>query len=166
LTRKLVHADVGARIALIRSRLGLKRYEFAERLGVTRATQGNWEMGQMPRADLLDRLARSGGVSVEWLLHGHDSGGKQAVRPRGPKNALQRKVLNREKPSESYMLADFAPADLRKLPRGYLERYQRRAASLLIRLRRELKQYRTALRLEFRTQKPRSKRSKRRVGQK
>src|SRR6202158_5323347 len=127
LARKLVHADVGARIALIRRRLGLTRYEFAERLGAPPAPQGNWEMGQMPRAHLLDRLARSGGVSVEWLLHGHDSGGKQAVRPRGPKNVLHRKVLNREKPSESYMLADFAPAALRKLPRGYLERYQSRA---------------------------------------
>ena len=165
MTRKLVHADVGARIALIRRRLGLKRYEFAERLGVTRATQGNWEMGQMPRADLLDKLARSGGVSVEWLLHGHDSGGKQAVRPRGSKKVLQRK-LDREKPPESYMLADFAPADLRKLPRFYLERYQSRAANLLTRLRRELKQYRTALKLEFRAQEPRSKRIKRRVGQK
>jgi transcriptional regulator with XRE-family HTH domain len=166
LTRKLVHADVGARIALIRRRLGLKRYEFAERLGVTRATQGNWEMGQMPRADLLDRLARSGGVSVEWLLHGHDSGGKQAVRPRGSKNVLQRKFLDRKKLSESYMLVDFAPADLRKLPRRYLERYQSRAANLLTRLRRELERYRTVLKLEFRAQKPRSKRIKRRVGQK
>ncbi len=146
-------------------RLGLKRYELAERLGVTRATQGNWEMGQMPRADLLDKLARSGGVSVEWLLHGRDSGGKQAVR--GSKDVLHRKFLYREKkPSESYMQADFAPADLRKLPRRYLERYQSRARNLLIRLRRELKQYRTALKLEFRAQKPKSKRFKRKVGSK
>ena len=166
MTRKLVHADVGARIALIRRRLGLKRYEFAERLGVTRATQGNWEMGQMPRADLLDRLARSGGVSVEWLLHGHDSGGKQAGRPRGSKNVLQRKFLDRDRPPENYMPADFAPADLMKLPRRYLERYQSRAGNLLVRLRRELRQYRTALKLEFRAQKPRSKRIKRKVGQK
>lgn len=166
MTRKLVHADVGARIALIRRRLGLKRYEFAERLGVTRATEGNWEMGQMPRADLLDKLARSGGVSVEWLLHGHDSGGTQAVRPRGSKNVLLRKFFDREKSPESYMLANFAPADLRKLPRRYLERYQSRAKNLLIRLHRELRQYRTALKLEFRAQKRRSKRIKRSVGQK
>jgi len=157
---------MGARIALIRRRLGLKRYEFAERLGVTRATQGNWEMGQMPRADLLDRLARSGGVSVEWLLHGHDSGGKQAVRPRGSKNVLPRKLLARKKPPERYMLGDFAPADLRKLPRRYLERYQSHAANLVVRLRRELKQYKSALALEFRAHKPRSKRVKRTVGQK
>ena len=166
MTRKLVHADVGARIALIRRRLGLKRYEFAARLGVTRATEGNWEMGQMPRADLLDKLARSGGVSVEWLIHGHESGGKQAVRPRDSKNMLQRKFLDREKPPESYMLTDFAPADLRKLPRRYLKRYQSRAAKLFSRLRRELKQYRTALKLESRAQEPRSKRIKRRVGHK
>ncbi len=43
---------------------------------------------------------------------------------------------------------------------------QSRAANLLIRLRRELKQYRAALKLEFRAQQPRSKRIKRRVGQK
>lgn len=166
MTRKLVHADVGARIALIRRRLGLKRYEFAERLGVTRATQGNWEMGQMPRADLLDKLARYGGVSVEWLIHGHDSRGKQAVRPRGSKNVLQRTFSDREKAPKRYMLVDFAPADLRKLPRRYLERYQSRAANLLTRLRRELKQYRSTLKLEFRAQRPRSKRIKQRVGQK
>ena len=165
MTRQLVHPDVGARIALIRRRLGLKRYEFAERLGVTRATQGNWEMGQMPRADLLDKLARSGGVSVEWLLHGRDSGGNK-IRSRRSKNVARRTILCSEKTPESYVLPDLAPADLRKLPRRYLERYQSRATNLLIRLRHELTQYRTALKLEFRTQKPRSKRVKRRVGQK
>jgi transcriptional regulator with XRE-family HTH domain len=166
LTRKLVHPDVAARIALIRGRLGLKRYEFAERLGVTRATQGNWEMGQMPRADLLDKLARSGGVSVEWLLHGRDSGRKRAARPRASKNVSQKKSLCWEEPPDSFVLADFAPADLRKLPRRYLERYQSRATNLLIHLCRELKQYRTALKLEFRAKYPRAKRIKRRVRQK
>ncbi len=149
LTRKLIHADVGARIASIRTRLGLKRYEFAERLGVTRATQGNWEMGQMPRADLLDKLARSGGVSVEWLLHGRDSEGKQPVRSRASKNVLQNKFLYRQKLP---VLPDFAPTELRKLPVRYLERYQSRARNLLIHLHWELREYRKALKSEFRAQ--------------
>jgi transcriptional regulator with XRE-family HTH domain len=49
MTRKLIHAEVGARTAQVRRKLGLKRYEFAKVLGVTPATAGNYEMGQMPR---------------------------------------------------------------------------------------------------------------------
>jgi transcriptional regulator with XRE-family HTH domain len=168
LARKLVHADVGARIASIRKRLGLKRYEFAERLGVTRATEGNWEMGQMPRADLLDKLARTGGVSVEWLLHGSDSGSKQPVRGRArpSKNVLQKMLLRRGKSSETLVFPDFGPAELRRLPLRFLERYQSRAVTLLTHLHHELKEYRKTLMSEFRMQQLAANRSKRRGGRK
>jgi transcriptional regulator with XRE-family HTH domain len=158
-TRKLVHADVAARIAWIRKRLGLKRYEFAERLGVTRATQGNWEMGQMPRADLLDKIAHAGGVSVEWLLHGSDSGSSRPTRgqSRQSKKALQKKLLHSEELPGAFVLPDLSPAELSNLPRRYLERYQSRATELIIRLERELEAYRRALKLEFRAQQPRGK---------
>jgi transcriptional regulator with XRE-family HTH domain len=59
------------RIAAVRRRLGLSRPAFAARVGVTRNVVIRWEGGRnRPRAELLDRIAKVGGVSVEWLLGG------------------------------------------------------------------------------------------------
>ncbi len=121
----------------------------------------------MPRADLLDKLARTGGVSVEWLLHGSGSGSKQAVRRQlRTKAVLPQTLLDREKSSERFVLPDFAPSGLRRLPRRYLERYQKRAAVLLTHLHRELEEYRRALETEFRKQQLGAKRRKRQGGRK
>ena len=59
------------RIAAVRRRLGLSRPAFAARVGVTRNVVTRWEGGRnRPRAETLDRIAKVGGVSVEWLLGG------------------------------------------------------------------------------------------------
>jgi transcriptional regulator with XRE-family HTH domain len=59
------------RIAAVRTRLGLSRPAFAARLDVSRNVVARWEAGTHgPRASRLDRIARLGGVSVDWLLRG------------------------------------------------------------------------------------------------
>ena len=139
MTRKLVHSEVGARIARVRHKLGLKRYQFAKVVGVTKTTAGNYEKGQMPRADILDQIARAGGVTVEWLLHG-----------------AERKVTGPNTPSSDFepLVAwpDVAPVDLLTLPPRYLARYQARLKEQVNRLRRELAEYRQVLKLEFRSE--------------
>ena len=117
MTRKLIHAEVGARIAQVRRQLGLKRYEFAKVLGVTPATAGNYEMGQMRRADILDRVARAGHVTVEWLLHGPEE--------RGKKTASKTHGLDINLGASPAWL-DTVPRDLVGLPPRYLYRYQAR----------------------------------------
>jgi transcriptional regulator with XRE-family HTH domain len=59
------------RIAAVRTRLGLTQRAFAARVGVTRNIVIRYEGGTgRPRADTLERIARLGGVSVDWLLRG------------------------------------------------------------------------------------------------
>jgi transcriptional regulator with XRE-family HTH domain len=59
------------RIATVRQKLGLSQPAFAVRVGVTRNVSTRWEGGRnRPRAGTLDRIAKVGGVSVEWLLDG------------------------------------------------------------------------------------------------
>jgi transcriptional regulator with XRE-family HTH domain len=119
-TRKLVHHDVGTRIGQVRRRLGLKRYEFAERLGITKASAGNYERGQMPRADVLDRIARIGDISVEWLLHGPGD-----------------RVGSRRRMETSSSLA----RKLRQLSPRYVTRYAARARLLEQRMQEALNEY-------------------------
>lgn len=147
MTRKLVHGEVGARIARVRLRLGLRRYQFAKVLGVTRTTAGNYEKGQMPRADILDKIAGSGDVTVEWLLHGNETKGKATTR-----------LTRRSDIEPRFLWPDVAPRDLLKMPPRYLERYQVRLQDQISRLRRELDEYRQVLRLEYGAERARRRR--------
>jgi transcriptional regulator with XRE-family HTH domain len=65
----------GARVAGVRRRLGLSQAAFARLVGISRNTLGKVERGHLPRAATLSRVARAGGVSVDWLMQGsRDSG--------------------------------------------------------------------------------------------
>ena len=61
---------LGRRILELRGRLPLSRTAFAQRIGVSRNMIPRYERGTSPRAEILDRIAEIGGVSLEWLLHG------------------------------------------------------------------------------------------------
>jgi transcriptional regulator with XRE-family HTH domain len=59
------------RIVAVRHRLGLSQRAFAARAGIARNAVLRYEGGHgRPRADTLERIARLGGVSVDWLLRG------------------------------------------------------------------------------------------------
>ena len=66
-------------IRAVRRGLGLSQGRFAERVGVQhRNVVNDWEAGRhRPRVQTLDRIARLGGVTVEWLLHGN---GRRPIR--------------------------------------------------------------------------------------
>ena len=66
---------LGEQVAGIRRRLGLSQAAFARLVGVSRNTLAKTERGHLPRAATLGRVARAGGVSVDWLMRGsRDSG--------------------------------------------------------------------------------------------
>ena len=62
---------LGPRIATLRRAAGMSQGELAERLQVSASTVGMYEQGRRePSADTLVALARTFGVSVDYLLTG------------------------------------------------------------------------------------------------
>jgi transcriptional regulator with XRE-family HTH domain len=60
-----------ARVVAVRRRLRLSQHTFAARIGVSRNAVLRYEGGHgRPRADTLERIAKVGSVSVDWLLRG------------------------------------------------------------------------------------------------
>jgi transcriptional regulator with XRE-family HTH domain len=69
------------RIAAVRRRLGLSQRVFAARLDVGRNVAIRWEGGyHRPSAARLRRIAKLGGVTPEWLVHGGEGRGKRRDR--------------------------------------------------------------------------------------
>src|SRR5262249_42477305 len=130
LTRKLIHTDVAARIAQVRKRLGLRRYEFADTLDVSRASVTNYEKGQMPRADVLGKIASLAGVPVEWLLHGAKLPTRQMIRAR-PSSCRDAELV----------LWKFFEPKVAGLPESYISQFRNRTRGLLKQLTAELKEY-------------------------
>lgn len=64
---------MGNRIAELRAAAGVTQAGLAASLGVDRTTVTKWETGQsMPRADMLPKVARLLGCSIERLYGGDD----------------------------------------------------------------------------------------------
>jgi transcriptional regulator with XRE-family HTH domain len=77
----------GERIRLARKWAGLNQDEVATRMGLSRASISNWELGQgIKRGNLLS-FAQIAGVSAEWLMTGEPN-----LAPRGEKASDQASV--------------------------------------------------------------------------
>ena len=64
----------------MRRGLGLSQGAFGEAAGFSRNTVVTCEHGRTPCRALLDRIARAGGVTADWLLHGTASERAPSVR--------------------------------------------------------------------------------------
>ncbi len=74
----------GERIRLARKRAGLNQDQVATRMGLSRASVSNWELGQgIKRGNLLS-FAEVAGVSAEWLMTGEPH-----LAPKGEKASNQ-----------------------------------------------------------------------------
>ena len=62
--------DISARIRRVRGEL--KKAKFADLLGIPRPNFYKYEDGRLPPADVLQKIAEYGGVSVKWLLTGKE----------------------------------------------------------------------------------------------
>jgi transcriptional regulator with XRE-family HTH domain len=79
----------GARLLALRTAAGLTQIQLAEQLGVPHSNIAFWEWSDKPpRSDLLPRLARLLGCSVDDILG--DPGGAGTPRRPGPVGKLQR----------------------------------------------------------------------------
>jgi transcriptional regulator with XRE-family HTH domain len=81
---KDANKGTGERIRLARKWAGLNQDEVATRMGLSRASVSNWELGQgIKRANLLS-FAQIAGVSAEWLMTGEPN-----LAPKGEKASDQ-----------------------------------------------------------------------------
>ena len=76
---------LGGKIAGKRKDLGLTQQEFADRLSVTRQTVSRWEAGTVfPDIDKIADIARTLGVSCDYLLRDEMEEERPAVKGPGP----------------------------------------------------------------------------------
>lgn len=122
--------SVGRRVRQVRQRLDLTQTGFARQLGITKVSVARYEAGRVPRANLLDRIAALGGVSVEWLLRG----GSPAQPSGQPSGREARDVTSFSVPQRlEYRVSN--------LPKRYQKRFSSRVKEMKIRLLRELDEY-------------------------
>ena len=134
--------DVGERIRWIRQQLDLTQSQFSKRLGVIQVSVARYEAGRVPRAQVLEKIARIGGVTISWLLHG------EATDTTDPRN---RQAIPKELRDLVGLLSpDWDSKTWRRLPQHLRNRYQERAREVASRLSRELEEYRKVLEAERR----------------
>jgi transcriptional regulator with XRE-family HTH domain len=64
----------------VRKKLRLTQGAFARLVGVSRNTAIRYQRSAVPPAHVLDRIARQGGVTLEWLLRGSRAVDSKAER--------------------------------------------------------------------------------------
>ncbi len=74
-------SDISARIRQIRGKK--QKAKFADILGIPRPNFYKYEDGRKPPADVLQKIADYGGVTVKWLLTGKEED-KDVGKPRLP----------------------------------------------------------------------------------
>ena len=76
------------KLIVLRDRAGLSQMELADRLGVSRQAVSRWESGDTtPTMDKLKSLARSDGVSLDWLCSDTADGEPpEAAKPEADRN--------------------------------------------------------------------------------
>ncbi len=108
--------DISARIREVRGKL--KKAEFADILGIPRPNFYKYEDGRQPPADVLQKIADYGGVSVKWLLTGKEED-KDFGKPRLPD---QSPVVT--EPSRPCEVQEFLLVQVLLAVEEYMEKYK------------------------------------------
>jgi len=139
-------ADLGKRIRLLRKRLGLTQAEFGKQVGTTKLSVARYEVGRIPRVEVLDRIALRAGVSLTWLLHGTEN-----------------EVAGSQQKTADFIARRLTPQSFVKvsrLPHEYQVEYQGRINEAVEQLRHQLEEYAELLEARFRQKKAMSKPSR------
>jgi len=67
------NTEIGQRIKKIRKGLGINQTEFGGQFGLTSVAISRYERGRIPNGELLEKIARLGHVTVDWLLTGKET---------------------------------------------------------------------------------------------
>jgi transcriptional regulator with XRE-family HTH domain len=134
--------SVGERIRSVRKGLKITQAQFGRRLGIIPLSVARYEAGRVPRADVLERIARFGGVTTSWLLYGERN--SEALLQTEPViSEMAQKLLEILQP-------DWTSAPWVRLPARYRKRYEERVKDTVARLKRELEDYRDLLEMKSR----------------
>ncbi len=109
-------SDISARIRQIRGKL--KKAEFADILCIPRPNLSKYESGRKPPADVLQKIADYGGVTVKWLLTGKEEK-KDLGKPLRPDQPPA--VPEPGRPCE---IQEFLLAEVLRSVEEYLEKYK------------------------------------------
>jgi transcriptional regulator with XRE-family HTH domain len=140
----MANPAVGQRIRQARKRMGLTQREFAERLGIIKVSVARYETGRLPRADLLDKIARLAGVTTHWLLHGEPGSDRPTVA--SPDAGLSDSVREVLSTLRNELLLES------ELHISRRNRYRQRFIESAERMRREIGEYRRLLQAEHRAE--------------
>ena|SRR5215467_3226843 len=136
-------ASVGHRIRSVRKGLKITQAQFGSRLGIIPLSVARYEAGRVPRADVLERIARFGGVTTSWLLYGERNSDSPQAEPVISERA--HKILGVVQP-------DWTSTPWVRLPARYRKRYEERVKDAVARLQRELEDYRDLLEMKSRAE--------------
>lgn len=125
----------------------LTQAQFGRRLGVIAISIARYEAGRVPRADVLERIARLGGVTTSWLLYGERSG-DSPLRTEPVISETAQVVLHLVEP-------DWKSKPWTELSTRSRKRYEERAREAVARLKRDLEDYRDLLKMKSRVQRQR-----------
>jgi len=135
-------ASVGHRIRSVRKGLKITQAQFGRRLGIIPLSVARYEAGRVPRADVLERIARFGGVTTSWLLYGERN--SDALLQTEPViSEMAKKILEVAQP-------DWTSTPWVRLSPRYRKRYEERVKDAVARLKRELEDYRDLLEMKSR----------------
>jgi transcriptional regulator with XRE-family HTH domain len=137
-------ASVGQRIRSVRKGLKITQAQFGRRLGIIPLSVARYEAGRVPRADVLERIARFGGVTTSWLLYGE----------RNSDSVLQTEPVLSERSQRilEVVQPDWTSTPWVRLPARYRKRYEERVKDAVARLKRELQDYRDLLEMKSRAE--------------
>jgi transcriptional regulator with XRE-family HTH domain len=93
-----------------------KKAEFARILGVPQPNLSKYESGRLPPADVLQKIADYGGVTVKWLLTGEEGSNLEKTRP-----TLRPPVT--PKPAHTCEIQEFLLAQIIQAVEEYTEKY-------------------------------------------
>jgi transcriptional regulator with XRE-family HTH domain len=109
-------SDISARIRQVRGKL--RKAEFADALGIPRPNLSRYESGRTPPAEVLQKIADYGGVTVKWLLTGKEEGGSlEKTRP-------PEKVPVAPEPTRPCEVQEFLLVQVLLAVEEYLEKYK------------------------------------------
>ncbi len=110
------YSDISARIRKVRGKL--KQAQFADILGIPRPNLSKYESGRQPPADVLQKIADYGGVTVKWLLTGKEEK-KDKDQPRPPEHPS-----NIPPPEPPVEIQEFLFAEVLRALEDYMEKYR------------------------------------------
>jgi transcriptional regulator with XRE-family HTH domain len=109
-------SDISARIRQVRGKL--RKAEFADALGIPRPNLSRYESGRTPPAEVLQKIADYGGVTVKWLLTGKEEEKGVGRQPLPDQTSVA------PEPGRPCAIQEFLIAEVLRAVEDYMKKYK------------------------------------------